>query len=152
MNRLILFTLFVSTLFAQSPKGPTMLHAKGTFEVKVAPTGHTPDPSINSLSIDKQIHGDLEATTKGEMLASGDPKSGNAGYVAIERVTGSLNGKSGSFALMHFGTMTAKLPEMKVIVVPDSGTGDLTGISGTFDIVIDSAGKHSYILDYALEK
>lgn len=132
---------------AQTPNASPMTTAKGTFEVKMSPLSN-PASGIMTMSIDKEIHGDLEATTKGEMLSAGDPKKGAAGYVAIEQVTGKLAGKSGSFALMHFATMTPGSPnEMKVIVVPGSGTGELSGIYGTFTILIEG-GKHSYTLEY----
>jgi Protein of unknown function (DUF3224) len=122
--------------------------AKGTFEVKMIPETNPIDSSITTMSIDKQVHGDLEATTKGEMLAAGDPKKGAAGYVAIEQVMGKLKGKTGSFALMHFATMTPGSPnEIKVIVVPGSGTGELSGIYGTFNILIDHE-QHSYTFEY----
>jgi hypothetical protein len=111
----------------------------------------TPAPAegLARFSIDKEIHGDLEATTKGEMLTGGDPKSGTAGYVAIELVTGILAGKHGSFALQHFATMDQDGPKMSVAVVPGSGTGELKGISGTFTIRIEKA-QHFYDLDYTL--
>ena len=142
------FVLVTNLGMAQTTTPPPMSTAKGTFEVKMIPGTNPIDPSITTMSIDKEIHGDLEATTKGEMLAAGDPKKGVAGYVAIEQVTGTLNGKTGSFALMHFATMTPGAPnELKVIVVPGSGTGDLSGIYGTFTIVIEH-GKHSYTLEY----
>ena len=137
--------------FTPTAKAQKMNTARGTFEVRMAPTGHSPTPGIMSMSIDKQIHGDLEATTKGQMLSAGDPKAGNAGYVAMETVTGKLNGKSGSFALMHVGTMTpGKPPELNISVVPGSGTGDLKGIYGTFHLVIE-AGKHNYTLEYGFQ-
>jgi len=124
-------------------------HAHGTFSVKVAPMTPAPAEGLARFSIDKEIHGDLEATTKGEMLTGGDPKSGTAGYVAIELVTGILAGKHGSFALQHFATMDQDGPKMSVAVVPGSGTGELKGISGTFTIRIEKA-QHFYDLDYTL--
>ncbi len=124
-------------------------HAAGTFTVKVAPLTPAPAEGLGRFSIDKEIHGDLEATTKGEMFTGGDPKAGSAGYVAIEVVTGTLAGKHGSFALQHFATMDKDGPQMDVIIVPGSGTGELTGIVGTFTIRIDG-GKHFYDLDYSL--
>jgi len=150
MRKLLLAaTLSLSTTLLQG-QSPAVNHATGTFDVKVTPTGHDPEPTISSLAIDKQIHGDLEATTKGEMLAAGDQKAGLGGYVAIERVTGKLSGRIGSFALMHTGTMVPGQPyDLKIIVVPGSGTGDLSGIYGTFHLTIDGAGKHSYTFDYA---
>ncbi len=126
-----------------------MHHAHGTFAVKVVPLTPPPAEGLGRFSIDKQIHGDLEATTKGEMFSGGDPKSGLAGYVAIEVVTGTLAGKRGSFALQHSATMDMGGPKMSVIVVPGSGTGELKGISGTFTIRIEG-GQHFYDLDYTL--
>ena len=124
-------------------------HARGTFTVKVAPLTPAPADGIGRFSIDKQILGDLEATTKGEMFSGGDPKAGAAGYVAIEMVTGTLAGKHGSFALQHNATMDLNGLKMSVIDVPGSGTGELKGIVGTFTIKIES-GQHSYDLEYAL--
>jgi len=132
------------------PKGVAMTHhAQGTFTVDVKPLSPAPAEGLYRYSIDKVIHGDLEATTKGEMFGGGDPKSGVAGYVAIEVVTGTLAGKHGSFALQHSATMDAAGPKMTVIVVPGSGTGELKGIAGTFTIKIEG-GKHFYELDYML--
>ena len=124
-------------------------HASGTFSVKVAPLTPAPAEGLSRFSIDKEIHGDLEATTKGEMFSGGDPKKGLAGYVAIEVVTGTLAGKHGSFALQHSATMDANGPKMTVIVVPGSGTGELAGIAGTFTIHIEGT-RHSYDFDYTL--
>ncbi len=124
-------------------------HARGTFEVKVQPLSPPDIPGVARFAIDKTIHGDLEATTKGEMYTAGDPKAGAAGYVAIESVTGKLDNKSGSFVLQHFATMDASGPNMIVKVVPGSGNGELKGISGIFTIII-AAGIHSYDLEYQL--
>jgi hypothetical protein len=124
-------------------------HARGTFEVKVQPLSPPDIPGVARYSIDKTIHGDLEATTKGEMYTAGDPKAGAAGYVAIETVTGALDHKSGTFVLQHFATMDTSGRDMTVKIVPGSGTGDLKGISGTFAILI-ADGKHSYDLEYQL--
>jgi hypothetical protein len=135
---------------AQQPKEAFVSHhAAGTFTVKVAPLTPAPAEGLSRYSIDKEIHGDLEGTTKGEMLSGGDPKAGAAGYVAIEVVTGKLGGRQGSFALQHFATMDKDGPKMNVIVVPGSGTGDLKGIAGTFTIRVDG-GKHFYDLEYTL--
>ena len=102
------------------------------------------------MSIDKQFHGDLEGTSKGYMLSSAATVvKGSGGYVAMERVTGTLKGRHGSFVLQHSGTMTRGVPQLSVTVVPDSGTAELTGLSGTMTIKID-AGKHSYEFDYTL--
>jgi len=101
------------------------------------------------MSIEKVIHGDLEATSKGEMLSAGNPQSGAAGYVALELVTGVLAGRRGSFALQHSGTMSpATGSKMEVIVTPGSGTGELTGLTGQF--VITVANGHSYDFAYTL--
>ena len=124
-------------------------HAHGTFTVKVQPLTPAPAEGIARFSIDKQLQGQLEATTKGEMFSAGDPKSGNAGYVAIEVVSGTLGGKHGSFVLLHSATMDQSGPKMAVVIAPGSGTGELKGISGTFDIQIAN-GQHSYDLEYTL--
>ena len=125
--------------------------ATGTFDVKLNPLAayNADDASMGRMSIDKQFHGDLEATSKGEMLSSMSSVKGSGGYVAIERVTGALGGREGTFVLYHIGTMTRGEPQLSVRVVPDSGTGSLTGLTGTMTIDID-AGNHSYGLDYSL--
>jgi len=144
-----------STAFSQSKldKDTTMIeHAKGTFEVKVVPQSEpekAPGATLSRMSIDKEFHGDLEATSKGEMLSAMTDVKGSAGYVAIERVTGTLQGRSGSFVLQHNATMTRGTPQLNIIVVPDSGTGQLSGISGSMKINI-ADGKHSYEFDYSL--
>jgi hypothetical protein len=126
-----------------------MPHAIGSFTVDVRPLTPAPAEGLARFTINKQIHGDLEATTQGEMFGGGDYKQGTAGYVAVEMVTGVLSGRSGSFALMHFSTMNAGSFTMQIIVVPGSGTGDLAGISGTFTIRIEN-GQHFYDLEYTL--
>ena len=132
----------------------TMNNAHGTFDVKLAP--QTPsDPSegaVGRMTIDKQFHGDLIASSKGEMLAimSGTVK-GSAGYVAMEKVTGALQGRTGSFALQHSGTMNRGVQSLTLTVVPDTGTGDLTGLSGAMKIIITD-GKHFYDFDYTISK
>ena len=134
---------------AQRKEMPVTHNAMGPFTVKIAPLTPAPAEGLGRFAIDKEIHGDLEATTKGEMFSGGDPKAGMAGYVAIELVTGTLAGKHGSFALQHFATMDQNGPKMNVIVVPGSGTGELKGIAGTFTITI-AGGQHSYELEYTL--
>jgi hypothetical protein len=127
-------------------------HAAGTFEVKMAPLAPddaTTGTAIARYGLDKQFHGDLEAASKGEMLSSGDPAKGSAGYVAIEQVTGTLQGHTGSFALQHTGTMDHGNYKLSVTVVPGSGAGALAGIAGTMVITI-ADGKHSYAFDYTL--
>jgi hypothetical protein len=126
--------------------------AKGTFEVKLTPqpqddkSEHT---TLGRMSIDKQFHGDLEATSKGQMLTAGTAVEGSAGYVAIEQVSGTLHGLSGTFVLQHSGSMTRGAPQLTITVVPDSGTGQLVGVAGKMTIRIDD-GKHSYDFDYTL--
>ncbi len=107
------------------------------------------DASVGRMSIDKQFHGDLEGTSKGQMLSAMGGVKGSAGYVAMEKVSGTLKGRSGSFVLQHSGTMTRGVPQLIVSVVPDSGTDQLTGITGVLEIIIE-AGKHSYDFEYAL--
>jgi len=127
-------------------------HATGTFEVKLTPqqpeAAHA-DSGIARMLIDKQFRGELEGTSQGQMLAFGGPAKGSGGYVAIERVTGTLGGRSGSFALQHSGTMQPAALKLSVTVIPDSGTGELAGLAGSMNIVIEG-GKHSYTFDYTL--
>jgi hypothetical protein len=124
-----------------------MQHATGTFDVKLTPsTG--PDPTLGRMTLDKQYHGDLEATAKGEMLTAMSADVKNSGvYVAVERVTGTLKGRTGTFALYHTGIMDRGAQQLIVTVVPDSGAGQLTGITGKLTIKIES-GKHFYEFDY----
>lgn len=127
-------------------------HARGTFEVKLnpqAPVEGVGDPTVGRLSLDKQFHGDLEGTSKGQMLAVQGGVQGSAGYVAMERISGTLRGRTGTFALQHSGTMDRGAPTLSITVVPDSGTGELAGIAGTFTIDI-SDGKHAYGFEYTL--
>jgi hypothetical protein len=133
--------------------GGSMTEAKGEFEIKMTPEpGEDGVAGVSRMVMEKQYHGALEATSKGIFLSAGDPKSGNAGYVAIERVTGTLNGREGSFALMQKGEMSnGSAPQLGVSVVPGSGTGDLSGIYGTMTIVAEG-GQHRYALKYALAK
>ena len=127
-------------------------HASGPFEVKMTPQPpdeNAGDASIGRMILDKQFHGGLEATSKGQMLAAGTAVQGSAGYVAMERVTGTLNGRSGTFVLQHSGTMNRGAPHLTLTVVPDSGTGELEGLAGS--MTIDRAeGKHSYGFEYTL--
>lgn len=127
-------------------------HASGSFEIKLTPKAEddpSEDPSLGRMSIDKQFHGDLEAIGKGHMLTATTEVKGSAGYVAIERVTGTLHGRSGTFVLQHSGTMTLGAQKLTVTVVPDSGTNQLTGLSGEMTIN-NSDGKHSYVFEYTL--
>jgi hypothetical protein len=131
-------------------KGPSMpSHASGTFEVKLTPQTDSPDATLGRMTLDKQFHGDLEGTSKGQMLTGMSEVKGSGAYVAIEKVTGTLKGRSGTFILQHTGTMNRGAPELKVTVVPDSGTGQLAGLTGNFKIII-TEGKHSYEFEYTL--
>ena len=126
--------------------------ATGTFEVKLAPLDayeKSAEAMLGRMSIDKQFHGGLEATSRGEMLMAMTSVKGSAGYVALERVTGTLNGQRGSFTLQHSGTMNRGTPQLSVTVVPDSGSEQLVGITGTMTIQI-ADGKHSYEFEYSL--
>ena len=125
--------------------------ASGNFDVKMTPQAadDKAEVPVGRMSIDKQYHGDLEGTGKGEMLYAGGPAKGSGGYVAIERVSGTLQGRSGTFVLQHSGTMTRGGTQMTITVVPDSGTGQLAGLSGSLNIKIDN-GQHSYEFEYAL--
>ncbi len=125
--------------------------ATGTFDVKLKPQADegVSDPTVGRMSIEKQFHGDLEGTSKGQMLAVQSDVKGSAGYVAMERISGTLAGHKGTFALQHTGTMNRGVPELSVTVVPDSGTGELVGISGKMNIIITD-GKHSYEFEYTL--
>ena len=126
--------------------------AAGTFEVKLTPQGTdtvAEGSPLGRLTIDKRFHGDLEGTSKGEMLTAGTLVKNSAGYVAVERVVATLHGKQGTFALQHSGTMTRGVGTLTITVVPDSGTGELAGISGTMSIEI-ADGKHNYGFEYSL--
>ena len=156
-----LIALMTTAAFSQSSapssgqakrEAPVTQHAKGTFEVKMTPL--TADETVGGEAIGryalgKQFHGELEATSKGLMLGGGDRSKGMAGYVAMERVTGTLGGHKGEFSLQHFGTMDKGGLHLQVVVVPGSGRGELAGIAGTMTITND-AGRHSYEFDYTL--
>jgi hypothetical protein len=150
--------LALATATAQSPataKGEVSMHQiSGPFEVKMAPqkadNPQAEAAGLGRMSIDKQFHGALEATSQGEMLSFLDREKGSGGYVALERVSGTLEGKTGTFVLQHNATMNRGVPAMNINVVPDSGTGDLTGISGSMKIRIEEGGKHFYDFEYTL--
>ena len=125
-----------------------MHHAAGEFEVKMKPVSAADEP-VMRMSLDKQFHGDLAATSIGQMMAGGNETNGARVYVALETVTGSLKGRTGSFVLAHRGTMTKDAQALSVIIVPDTGTEQLTGIAGELGIDIRD-GKHFYTLDYTL--
>lgn len=128
------------------------MHASGPFEVKLTPQGASAGieaANLGRMTIDKQFHGDLQAHSLGEMIAAGTEVPGSAGYVAMERVSGRLHGREGSFVLQHNGTMDRGAAQLSIAVVPDSGTGELVGLVGTMTIRIDD-GQHSYGFDYTL--
>lgn len=125
--------------------------ASGPFDVKITPQDdQTGDSMLGRMMLDKQYHGDLEATGAGQMLTAGTEVKGSGAYVAIERVTGSLKGQSGSFVLQHWGTMSQGAGQLTINVVPDSGAGRLNGIAGKMTINIAADGKHSYDFEYTL--
>jgi len=129
------------------------MQANGTFEVKLnvqkADNKEEESAKLGRMSSEKQFHGDLEGTSAGEMLSVGTEVKGSAGYVAMERVSGTLHGRTGTFALQHSGTMTRGEPQLSVTVVPDSGTGELVGIAGKMTIKIVEK-KHFYEFEYTL--
>jgi Protein of unknown function (DUF3224) len=136
----------------QKGANPTMTRASGTFEVTLKPEGSNDEAegtTLGRMSIDKRIHGDLEGTSEGQMLTAMTEVEGSAGYVAIERVSGVLHGRRGSFVLQHSGTVARGAQHMTITVVPDSGTDGLAGLTGEMTITIDG-GKHSYDFDYRL--
>ena len=124
------------------------IHAGGTFNVRLTPQPTDAAP-IGRLSIDKEFQGDLAGTSRGEMLSFRSAVDGSAGYVAMEQVTGTLHGRSGMFVLQHSGTMNRGIQHLDLTVVPDSGTGELEGLSGSMRIIIEGKA-HSYEFDYSL--
>lgn len=126
--------------------------ARGEFDVNVVPQPageKATSATLGRMSLDKRFHGDLDGTSVGEMLTAGTEVQGSAGYVAMERVTATLHGRGGSFALQHSGTMTRGEPQLTITVVPDSGTGELAGLAGRMEITI-AGGKHSYDFEYTI--
>ena len=129
-------------------------HATGTFEVNLTPQTDddtTGSAAVGRMALDKQFFGDLAGTSKGVMLAVGTTVEGSVGYVAMEQVTGRLHDRSGTFALQHSGTMARGAQQLTISVVPDSGTGDLVGLSGAMNIEIDDS-RHSYDFAYTLKE
>ena len=139
---------------ASEKEHPMTSHtATGPFDVKLAPqplSGVAEPSGLGRMSLDKRFHGALEATSTGEMLSFRSPTPGSAGYVAMETVCGTLDGRAGGFALQHSSTMTRGEPAQSITVVPDSGTEALAGLSGRMVVVIAPGGAHSYRFDYAL--
>ncbi|MEP7066249.1 MAG: DUF3224 domain-containing protein [Gemmatimonadota bacterium] len=127
--------------------------ASGSFEVNLAPlaTAWSGDTApLARMSLDKKFTGDLDATSQGEMLSAGTAVKGSAGYVALEKVTGTLHGRTGTFTLQHSGTMNRGAPSLSITVVPDSGSGELVGLMGSMQIIIENK-QHSYVLDYSID-
>jgi Protein of unknown function (DUF3224) len=122
--------------------------AAGKFEIKLAPAGAGIEPVLNRMSLDKLFHGDLEAFSKGEMLSAMSDVKGSGGYVALERVEGTLAGRTGTFILQHYGTMNRGVPHLLITVVPDSGTAALVGLTGKMEIAI-THGDHFYDFQYS---
>jgi len=149
MILLLICALVFNGAFTQSTQGKVMTNrATGTFEVKMSP--QEADMSVGRMTIDKQFQGDLVGTSKGQMLmASSESVKNSAGYVAIEKVTGALNGRRGSFYLQHNGVMTRGAGELTITVIPDSGTDELVGLRGKMNIII-AEGQHSYEFEYTL--
>ncbi len=129
-----------------------MKRATGSFDVSLQPlsnTDVTADAMFGRLLLNKTFSGDLAATARGQMLSVMTTVKGSAGYVAMDHVTGELDGRRGSFVLQHSGAMERGMQRLSIMVVPDSGTGELAGISGTLSInVID--GKHFYDFIYSI--
>jgi hypothetical protein len=156
---LVAAALFATTLLPlaaiQTPsttkKATPMSAAKGTFDVKLTPQPATEgdDPSFSRMTADKQFHGDLQGTGKVQMLAAGTTVKNSGGYVAMEKVTATLAGRNGTYILQHSATMDRGVPNLSIVVVPDSGTDQLSGISGKFSIDIKD-GKHFYSFEYFL--
>lgn len=139
-----------TALAAETKAAPMTHHANGEFDVKLIPQPQEGAASApGRMLLDKQFHGPLEARSEGQMLALRTAVPGSAGYVAMELVTGTLDGKHGSFVLQHSGTMNRGTPSLSVSVVPDSGSEELAGLSGTMNIRIEG-GKHFYEFAYAL--
>jgi hypothetical protein len=134
---------------AQQPeKNKMTCHATGPFTVKLTPQPPGDGTALARMTIEKQFHGELEAVSQGQMLSVSTGIQGSAGYVAMEIVNGTLGGRKGTFALQHSGTMDRGQPALSVTVVPDSGTGELRGLSGSMKIRMEPGGKHFYDFDY----
>lgn len=154
MAKLALTTGFLALILAGSSAAQSKevsMHATGPFDVKATPQDDkSADPLLGRFTLDKQYHGELEGTAKGQMLSAGTTVKGSGAYVAIEKVEGTLKGRSGTFVLQHTGSMSGGSFHLNVTIVPDSGTGQLAGIAGTMKIIIAPDGKHSYDLEYTI--
>jgi hypothetical protein len=125
------------------------IRATGSFDVKMIPQDDKSTEGLSRILLDKQYHGDLEGAAQGQMLTNGVSSNGSGVYVAVEKFTGSLNGRKGTFFLHHTGVMNRGTPQLTISVVPDSGTGQLAGIAGTMTIkIVDK--KHSYDFEYTI--
>ena len=136
---------------ARLQKESVVTHASGTFDVTILPQKDEGigDATVSRMAIDKRYHGDLEGTGLGQMLAGMGEQKDSGAYVAVERVNGTLRGKTGTFAVHHRGIMNRGTQDLVITVVPDSGTGELAGIAGTMTIEIKD-GTHFYTFDYTL--
>jgi hypothetical protein len=132
-----------------TPKG-SFMHATGPFDVKMTPQDDKLGDGLSRMLLDKQYHGDLEGTAKGQMLTGGISADHSGAYVAIEKFTGTLQGRSGTFVLHHTGIMNRGTPDLTILVAPGSGTGGLAGIIGKMTINIAADGKHSYDFEYTI--
>src|SRR5262245_19363288 len=145
-----------TSVFAQSaPKGSVAAthHAEGAFDIKLTPMpadDYADGKVLGRVAADKQYHGGLEGSGKGQMLTASGEAKGSAVYVATERITGTLSGHSGTFLLAHRGVMNRGAQQLEIEVVPDSGTGGLQGIAGKMSITIAPDGKHLYNFEYTL--
>ncbi len=126
--------------------------ASGGFEVTLTPLPNaevSSHPLLGRMLLVKKFSGDLVADARGQMLSAGTSTRGSACYVAIDHVTGTIEGRTGGFLLQHCGTMNRGEPSLSIQVVPDSGTEDLVGLTGTLRINIVE-GKHFYEFDFQL--
>ena len=143
--------VFVLWLLAASGFAQIKGHASGPFDIKMTPQTDTLVEGISRMFGDKVLHGDLEGTGKGQMLAFISDVKGSAVYVAIERISGTLQGRKGTFVVHHTGLMKRGAQSLTITVAPDSGTGELKGITGSMTIKIEADGKHFYEFDYTIE-
>jgi hypothetical protein len=149
-RRAVWLAFVLVTTVAAIAQEPSSMHARGTFDVKLTP--QSTDPVMGRMTIAKQLHGDLEGTSAGEMLTAMTSVKDSAGYVAVEKFTGTLGGRRGSFILQHHATMARGAQHLSIEVVPDSGTDQMVGIAGTMSITIDADGKHFYDFEYTLRQ
>jgi hypothetical protein len=151
------FVVAAQSVAAQTEMHMHIVHAKGSFDIKMTPAEATDFEKANDitrLTSDKTWHGDFEGVSHGEMITGSTASTGSMAYVAIERMTGKLNGRQGSFTFAHRASMmkgdAPSAGELSVVVVPNSGTGELTGLTGSLMIHIDAQGKHTWTFDYSL--